>query len=95
MDDNRGVAYRTSPDTACAAVPGGAVIIHLGTNRYFSLNATAAVVWGRLDAGDDAATIAAALARDFKIDDVTARDAVARTIAQFEEAGLLVRTADM
>jgi hypothetical protein len=83
--------YRTSPDTACAAVPGGAVIIHLGTNRYFSLNTTAAVVWGRLDAGDDPATIAAALALDFKIDDVTARDAVARTINQFEEAGLLVR----
>jgi hypothetical protein len=89
VDDKR--AYHTSPDTACAAVPGGAVIIHLGTNRYFSLNATAAVVWSRLDAGDDASAIAAALARDFKIDDVTARDAVSRTIAQFEEAGLLVR----
>ncbi len=87
MDDR----YRTSPDTACAAVPGGAVIIHLGTNRYFSLNATAAVVWGRLDAGDDALAIATALARDFEIDDVTAREAVSRTIAQFEEAGLLLR----
>ena len=87
MDDR----YKTSPDTACAAVPGGAVIIHLGTNRYFSLNATAAVVWSRLDAGDDAAVIAATLARDFKIDDVTARDAVSRTITQFEEAGLLLR----
>ena len=83
--------YRTSPDTACAAVPGGAVIIHLGSNRYFSLNATAAVVWSRLDAGDDSPTIAAALARDFRIDDVTAREAVARTIAQFQEAGLLYR----
>ena len=87
MDDK----YKTSPDTACAAVPGGAVIIHLGTNRYFSLNATAAVVWSRLDAGEDSAVIASALARDFKIDDVTARDAVSRTIAQFEEAGLLLR----
>jgi hypothetical protein len=95
VDAEHGTAYRTSPDTACAAVPGGAVIIHLGTNRYFSLNATAAVVWSRLDAGEDAATIAVALARDFKIDDVTARDAVARTIAQFEEAGLLLRAADM
>jgi coenzyme PQQ synthesis protein D (PqqD) len=83
--------YRTSPDTACAAVPGGAVIIHLGTNRYFSLNATAAVVWSRLDAGENTATIAAALARDFRIDDETAQNAVSRTIAQFEEAGLLVR----
>jgi hypothetical protein len=83
--------YKTSPDTACAAVPGGAVIIHLGTNRYFSLNATAAVVWSRLDAGEDSSTIAAALARDFKVDDATARDAVSRTIAQFEEAGLLLR----
>jgi hypothetical protein len=81
--------YKTCPDTACAAVPGGAVIIHLGTNRYFSLNATAAVVWNRLDAGDTTDTIAAALARDFKIDDLTAREAVSRTIAQFEEAGLL------
>lgn len=87
MDDK----YKTSPDTACAAVPGGAVIIHLGTNRYFSLNATAAVVWSRLDAGEDFSTIAAALARDFRIDDGTAREALARTITQFEEAGLLVR----
>jgi Coenzyme PQQ synthesis protein D (PqqD) len=83
--------YRTSPDTACASVPGGAVIIHLGTNRYFSLNATAAAVWSGLDAGEQRDVIAAALARDFRIDDVTAREAVGRTIAQFEEVGLLVR----
>jgi hypothetical protein len=84
-----GANYKTSPDTACAAVPGGAVIIHLGTNRYFSLNATAAAVWNRLDAGETTDTIAAALARDFHIDDLTAREAVSRTIAQFEEVGLL------
>jgi coenzyme PQQ synthesis protein D (PqqD) len=83
--------YRTSPDTACAAVPGGAVIIHLGSNRYFSLNATAALVWSRLDAGEHSTAIAAALMHDFRIDDETAQNAVSRTIAQFEEAGLLVR----
>lgn len=84
--------YRTSPDIACATVPGGAVIIHLGTNKYFSLNATAALVWSHLDAGEHSTTIAAALVRDFRIDDETAQNAVSRTIAQFEEAGLLERT---
>jgi hypothetical protein len=81
--------YQTSPDAAYAAVENGAVIIHLGTNRYFSLNATAAVVWTMLDAGEATDVIVAALARDFAIDDGTARAAVDRTVTQFVEAGLL------
>jgi coenzyme PQQ synthesis protein D (PqqD) len=89
-----GDRYEPSPDAAYTAVSDGAVIIHLGTNRYFSLNTTAATVWTMLDAGADTDAIAVSLARDFEVDDTTAREAVARTIAQFVDAGLVRHRAD-
>jgi uncharacterized membrane protein len=42
-----------------------------------------------LEAGADTDAIAASLARDFEVDDITAREAVERTIAQFIDAGLI------
>ncbi len=45
--------YTLSPDAACAAVDDGAVVLHMGTRRYFSLNETGAAIWRMLE--DDVA----------------------------------------
>lgn len=37
--------YIVSPDTACAVVDDGAVLLHMRTKRYYSLNETGATIW--------------------------------------------------
>ena len=39
------IGYRVSPDAACATVDGGAVLLHMQTKRYYSLNETGALIW--------------------------------------------------
>jgi hypothetical protein len=38
-------------DVACARVDDGAVLLHMGTKRYFSLNETGGEVWRLLEEG--------------------------------------------
>jgi hypothetical protein len=82
--------YVVSPDAAYAAVPGGGVVLHLGVNRYFSLNETAARIWSMLETGNPTDAIIAALEREFTIDTASATRAVADLVGQLRDAGLLV-----
>jgi hypothetical protein len=86
--------YAVSPDAAYAAVPGGGVVLHLGVNRYFSLNDTAAMIWSMLESGTPTDTIAGALTGRFAIDAVTADRAVADLVDRLTDAGLLHPVAD-
>ena len=36
-------------DVACANVEDGAVVLHMGTKRYYSLNETGAAIWRLLE----------------------------------------------
>jgi len=83
------MTYSVSPDAAYAAVPGGGVILHLGANRYYSLNESAAAVWALIDAGLAHGAIVARVAEDFGIDDATASESVARILQRFTDAGLV------
>jgi hypothetical protein len=85
--------YAVSPDAAYAAVPGGAVVLHLGVNRYFSLNDTAAVIWSMLEAGRPTDVISVELAQRFDIDAASADQAVTDLVTRLTDAGLL-RPAD-
>ena len=59
-------------DVACAKVDDGAVLLHMGTKRYFSLNETGAEVWRLLEEGIAIDDIPQRLSERF---DVTADDA--------------------
>lgn len=83
------LVYAVSPDAAYAAVPGGGVVLHLGANRYYSLNESAAAVWTLIDAGLAIDAIVERVAREFAIDAGTASEAVARILARFTDAGLV------
>lgn len=41
--------YSLSPEAACAPVEDGAVLLHMGTRRYYSLNETGAAIWRMLE----------------------------------------------
>jgi hypothetical protein len=47
--------YVISPDTACAVVEDGAVLLHMRTKRYYSLNETGARLAERYDVEPPAA----------------------------------------
>lgn len=39
------IGYMVSPHAVCANVDGGAVVLHMQTKRYYSLNETGAMIW--------------------------------------------------
>jgi hypothetical protein len=91
VNTNNGTRYTVSPDAAYAPMPGGGVVLHLGENRYFSLNDTAAVIWSMLEAGEPTDAIATALTQRFEIDRPSAEHAVQALVGQLADAGLLIR----
>jgi len=63
---------RIPGDVACARVDDGAVLLHMGTKHYFSLNETGAEIWRMLEEGTAVDEIPQRLSERF---DVTADDA--------------------
>lgn len=63
-------------DVACARVDDGAVLLHMGTKRYFSLNETGAEVWRLLEYGVPVDDIPQRLSERFDVTADEARDAV-------------------
>jgi hypothetical protein len=73
--------YVAHADTAAAAVEGGAVVLHMGTKCYYSLNETGAVLWRLLESGTTEDDAAAQLVQLYEVEAREARDAVSCLIA--------------
>ena len=86
--------YLLSPDAACAAVDDGAVVLHMGTRRYFSLNETGAAIWRMLE--DDVALgeIPARLGSLYSVDAVIAAAALDRLLAELATEHLITLPED-
>jgi Coenzyme PQQ synthesis protein D (PqqD) len=84
-----GERYTVSEDAAFAAVPGGGVVLHMDTKRYYSLNETGAEIWALMAAGEDCAAIADRLTDlyDISIDDAQA--AVDKVAGELASEGLI------
>lgn len=77
-----------------AELQGEAVLLHLGTRRYFRLNETAAAVWAALEEGvGEPDALAARLCERFEVGLELAGSEVARLLGELE-ARDLVRRAD-
>lgn len=76
-------------EVACAQVDDGAVILHMGTKRYFSLNETGAEIWQLLE--DDVAItdIPQRLHERYDVSLDEARASVAELITTLAAQGLL------
>ena len=81
-----------SPDATCAMLEGGAVVLHMGTRRYFSLNETGAAIWGLLESATPLPDIATRLTEQFLVDLETASASIEALVAELESAALVTVT---
>jgi hypothetical protein len=81
--------YHAVPQAVFAEVPGGGVVLHTGTKRYYSLNQTGARIWALLEAGGDPDATAEVVAAEYEIPVVEANSAVSDLVDGLVKAGLL------
>jgi hypothetical protein len=81
--------YTISPDAAFAAVEDGAVVLHMGTKRYYSLNETGTFVWRRLEHGIARAEIVAQVVDEYDVGIAEAEMAVARLLEELVQETLI------
>ena len=81
--------YTLSPDAACAAVDDGAVVLHMGTRRYFSLNETGAAIWRMLEDDVPLGKIPGQLGHLYEVDATDATAALARLLDQLAAEDLI------
>ena len=83
-------SYAIPAEVACASVEDGAVVLHMGTKRYFSLNETGAVIWGMLEADVSLADIPRRLSEGYDVGVDEARIEVDGLITLLGEKNLLI-----
>jgi hypothetical protein len=81
--------YTISPDAAFAAVEDGAVVLHMRTKRYYSLNDTGAFVWRRLEDGIARAIIVTQVVDEYDVGIAEAEVAVARLLDELVQEDLI------
>jgi hypothetical protein len=82
--------FRISADAAFAAVEDGAVVLHMGTKRYYSLNETGTFVWRCLEDGLAATEIAAQVVGEYDVEIDEAERAVTGLLDELVKESLLV-----
>jgi len=81
---------RRSADLSLCAVDGDVVILDRMRGYVHQLNATASHIWSACDGRHSVDEIAASLGASFTDPPQDLRDAVIRTLSEFEKLGLLV-----
>lgn len=81
--------YTISPDAAFAAVEDGAVVLHMSTKRYYSLNDTGTFVWRRLEDGIARAEIVAQVVDEYDVGIAEAEMAVTRLLDELLRESLI------
>jgi hypothetical protein len=81
--------YTISPDAAFATVEDGAVVLHMRTKRYYSLNETGTFVWRRLEDGIPPAEIVTQLVNEYDVGVTEAEMAVARLLDELAQESLI------
>ncbi|HLB20343.1 MAG TPA: PqqD family protein [Gaiellaceae bacterium] len=80
---------RPVPDVVYRELEGEMVLVHLGTNRIYSLNETGAKFWERLAAGDERAEIERLLLAEFKVEPAELRQEIDSMLQALAEEGLV------
>ncbi len=81
--------YQAVAEAVFAEVPGGGVVLHTGTKRYFSLNETGARIWALLESAGDPDGAADVVAAEYQIPATEAHQAVSDLVEGLIKAGLL------
>lgn len=72
--------YRIAQAALSASLSDGAVLLHLYTKRYFSLNDTASRIWALLERNASETEIVQALVQEYDVDTREAEQAVRRLL---------------
>lgn len=83
--------HAVSPEAACALVDDGAVVLHMRTKRYYSLNETGGAIWAMLEAGTLLENIVAELVASYEVDAPAAAAEVTRMLGELASVGLVRR----
>lgn len=83
------IGYVVSPHAACASVDGGAVLLHMETKRYYSLNETGAMIWRLLQQRAEAAEILRNLVATYSVGVVDAERALERLLDELRAESLV------
>ena len=81
--------YAVSSDVIAAEVDGEAVLLHLGSRRYFLLNETASAVWHGVSEGRDEGALLDDLCSRFEVERETAAEALAALLLELEARQLI------
>jgi hypothetical protein len=81
--------YAIPDEVLTAHLSGEAVILHVGSKRYFQLNATAACIWRGLEQGLSRDQIVNELCERFDVERPEAEEALLRQIAELRDRELL------
>lgn len=80
---------RIPEDVLTAHLPGEAVLLHLGTKRYYRLNETGAAIWRELEAKAGREHIVSALCERFDVARADAEASVEALLRTLAAQGLL------
>jgi hypothetical protein len=68
-----------------------AILLHLETKRYYTLNETGRRIWELASAGQEPEAIGRALATEYEVSPESALERVQRLVAELSQERLLVR----
>ena len=86
--------YVIPEEVLTAHLQDEAVLLHLGSKRYFRLNATGACIWQGLERGYSTDELLAHLCEHFEVGAEEAADAVEEHLSRLREFGLVVPRED-
>lgn len=82
--------YLIPDEVLTAHLQDEAVLLHLGSKRYFRLNATGAWIWQGLERGYSTDELLVHLRERFDVEADEAADAIETHLAKLSELGLVV-----
>ena len=82
-------SLKPAPDVLARRLPGGAVLVHMRTNRIFELNETGARIWELLSEGLDRQGLLNRLVEEFDVDSDRAAAEMGAVLDQLGREGLV------
>jgi Coenzyme PQQ synthesis protein D (PqqD) len=82
-------AVRPNPNVVSREVGNEVVLVHLQTNRIYTLNKSAARLWDLLQQGRDLEEAQEQLLDEFDVDEDELRDQVTRLVGELSSRGLV------
>jgi hypothetical protein len=81
---------RPSHNVIAKRLEGGALLVHMSTNRIFELNETGRRVWELLAQCEDVDSIVERLVEEFEVDQVRAAQELESLLARLQSEGLII-----